>query len=156
MDPATPSPDVPAPLPTRALTALSTHLSTELVLLARIHYKNQSQHRLALFWRRVNEIKRLGGKVQTGWLGWQTRAKELVDQAASKGSHVELRRLGSLLENVSPRPPPTLPVDLGLDLHEFYHLLCISFISLFRNCMTRSTNSCSSPTFCLSLPSSSG
>ena len=70
------SDSTPTPLPPRALASLSSHLSTELLLLARIHYKNQSQHRLSLFWRRVDEMKRLGDKVQASWVAWEAKAKE--------------------------------------------------------------------------------
>lgn len=50
----------------RALTSLSTHLATELRLLGRLYYKNRAQHRNALFWRRVEEVKRLALRVGEG------------------------------------------------------------------------------------------
>ncbi|KAL7283334.1 hypothetical protein ACG7TL_002763 [Trametes sanguinea] len=46
----------------RLQTALSTH-RTELQVLERLYYKGKNQHRTALFWQRVAEMRRLGGRV---------------------------------------------------------------------------------------------
>ncbi|KAI9064359.1 hypothetical protein FKP32DRAFT_1570669 [Trametes sanguinea] len=46
----------------RLQAALSTH-RTELQVLERLYYKGKNQHRTALFWQRVAEMRRLGGRV---------------------------------------------------------------------------------------------
>ncbi|KII88572.1 hypothetical protein PLICRDRAFT_110740 [Plicaturopsis crispa FD-325 SS-3] len=43
----------------RLQTALSAHRD-EMQILERLHYKGKNQHRSALFWRRVTEIRRYG------------------------------------------------------------------------------------------------
>lgn len=50
-------------LSARLINSLRTHLETDLLLLGRIHYKNQSQHHLALFWRRAVEVDRVGRRL---------------------------------------------------------------------------------------------
>jgi hypothetical protein len=42
---------------------LASH-SEELRVLERLYYKGKNQHRSALFWRRVVEIRRLGGRLE--------------------------------------------------------------------------------------------
>ncbi|KAJ3005396.1 hypothetical protein NUW54_g4353 [Trametes sanguinea] len=46
----------------RLQAALSMH-RTELQVLERLYYKGKNQHRTALFWQRVAEMRRLGGRV---------------------------------------------------------------------------------------------
>jgi nucleolus and neural progenitor protein len=47
----------------RRATAFSTPYHNELQLLERIYYKGKNQHRSALFWRKVLEIRRLGIRI---------------------------------------------------------------------------------------------
>ncbi|KAH8117525.1 hypothetical protein DFH11DRAFT_1504506 [Phellopilus nigrolimitatus] len=48
---------------TRQLSPLEACLADELRLLERLYYKGVNQHRSALFWRRVEETRRLGKRV---------------------------------------------------------------------------------------------
>lgn len=45
------------------LAPLEPHLEDELRVLERLYYKGVNQHRMALFWRRVEEVRRLGRRV---------------------------------------------------------------------------------------------
>ncbi|KAF8507240.1 hypothetical protein JB92DRAFT_2735747 [Gautieria morchelliformis] len=47
----------------RRATAFSTPYHNELQLLERIYYKGKNQHRSALFWRKVLEMRRLGIRI---------------------------------------------------------------------------------------------
>ncbi|OJT06068.1 hypothetical protein TRAPUB_3003 [Trametes pubescens] len=46
----------------RLQTALACH-HTELQILERLYYKGKNQHRTALFWQRVAEMRKLGERV---------------------------------------------------------------------------------------------
>lgn len=46
----------------RLQAALASH-RTELQVLERLYYKGKNQHRTALFWQRVAEMRKLGGRV---------------------------------------------------------------------------------------------
>ncbi|KAH7096106.1 hypothetical protein BKA62DRAFT_625359 [Auriculariales sp. MPI-PUGE-AT-0066] len=43
--------------------------AAELAILRRLHYKNRNQHRISLFWRRVEEVKRLASRLEQVQLG---------------------------------------------------------------------------------------
>ncbi|KAI5123286.1 hypothetical protein M0805_009307 [Coniferiporia weirii] len=73
---STPRHDVSAPLPqkldavlkdlrgrARRLSVLQPCLQDELRILERLYYKGLNQHRSALFWRRVEDIRRIGKRV---------------------------------------------------------------------------------------------
>lgn len=80
----------PTLLSARLVNSLRTHLETDLTILARIHYKNHSQHHLALFWRRVVEVDRVG-----------RRLLPAVGPGLKEGaSHAEVRRLAQLTSRV--------------------------------------------------------
>lgn len=51
-------------LHTRRLQSVLTTQATELQILQRLYYKNKNQHRGALFWRNVVEIKRFLERVE--------------------------------------------------------------------------------------------
>lgn len=51
-------------LHTRRLQSVLTTRATELQILQRLYYKNKNQHRGALFWRNVVEIKRFLERVE--------------------------------------------------------------------------------------------
>ena len=46
----------------RMQTVLASH-QTELRVLEKLHYKGNNQHRTALFWRRVVDIRRCGRRI---------------------------------------------------------------------------------------------
>lgn len=48
----------------RLQTALASH-ALELRVLERLYYKGKNQHRTALFWRNVAEMRRYGERVET-------------------------------------------------------------------------------------------
>ncbi|KAF7338331.1 DUF4477 domain-containing protein [Mycena venus] len=48
----------------RSLQSVLSTFSNELQILHRIHYKGKNQHRSALFWRRVAEMRRYGDRVE--------------------------------------------------------------------------------------------
>jgi len=48
----------------RSLQPILSTFSDELQILHRIYYKGKNQHRLALFWRRVAEMRRYGDRVE--------------------------------------------------------------------------------------------
>lgn len=48
----------------KRVNAVSSSHELELGILVRLHYKNKNQHRGALFWRRVEEVKRLALRLQ--------------------------------------------------------------------------------------------
>jgi hypothetical protein len=48
----------------RSLQPILSMLSDELQILHRVYYKGKNQHRPALFWRRVSEIRRYGERVE--------------------------------------------------------------------------------------------
>jgi hypothetical protein len=73
------SPSTATLLPAKTLAQLTTHLATELALLDRVVYKNQSQHRLARFWRKVVEVRRIGGKVKESWEGWAENERKRAE-----------------------------------------------------------------------------
>ncbi|KAI0082715.1 hypothetical protein K474DRAFT_1670903 [Panus rudis PR-1116 ss-1] len=50
---------------TRRLQAAASSQQTELQVLRRLYYKGNNQHRTALFWRRVAEIRRYGNRLET-------------------------------------------------------------------------------------------
>ena len=57
----------------RRLGAFATPYADELRVLERIYYKGKHQHRAALFWRKVAEVRRLGARIA------ETAIPELVD-----------------------------------------------------------------------------
>lgn len=85
-------------LPTRALAALTTHLTNELALLDRLHYKGQSQHRNSLFWRRVEEVRRVANLALVAWHNLSQADAGGVDQI----QQTRQKRLLVLLEKVRP------------------------------------------------------
>ena len=48
----------------RRVTGFSAPYHNELQLLERIYYKGKNQHRSALFWRKVLEIRRFGTRIR--------------------------------------------------------------------------------------------
>ncbi|CED84494.1 hypothetical protein [Phaffia rhodozyma] len=82
------------------LQSLSTHFHTELDLLDRIVYKNQSQFRLNIFWRKVTEIRRLGRKVRDNWE--EIRGKGLLESVGeeTKANRESLKRFAVLVEKL--------------------------------------------------------
>lgn len=77
----------------RLINSLRTHLETDLKILARVHYKNHSQHHLALFWRRVVEVDRVG-----------RRLLPTLETGLKEGAtHAEARRLAQLTSRVRER-----------------------------------------------------
>lgn len=85
-------------LSSRLVNSLRTHLETDLSILGRLHYKNQSQHHLALFWRRVVEVDRVGRRLLPAW------ERALQDGA----KHQDVRKLSLLVSRVSSAWPSTL------------------------------------------------
>jgi len=84
------SSSAPTLLSARVVNSLRTHLETDLLILARVHYKNHSQHHLALFWRRVIEVDRVG-----------RRLLPVVKAGFQEGAtHAEIRRLAQLTSRV--------------------------------------------------------
>lgn len=49
----------------RNVSALEEGLAEEAQLLERLYYKSKNQHRSALFWRHVCEIRRISGRMMT-------------------------------------------------------------------------------------------
>lgn len=47
----------------RRLTVVASSIKDELQLLERLYYKGRNQHRAALFWRKVAEMRRFGQRV---------------------------------------------------------------------------------------------
>ena len=55
----------------RRVTGFSSPFRNELQLLERIYYKGKNQHRSALFWHKVLEIRRLGARIsETNFSGF--------------------------------------------------------------------------------------
>ena len=49
----------------RRLAAISATLSEEVKILNRLYYKGKNQHRISLFWRHVEEIRRLSLRIHS-------------------------------------------------------------------------------------------
>ena len=50
-------------LASQRLADNSSYFRDELILLERLYYKNLNQHRTAVFWRRIVEVRRLGRRI---------------------------------------------------------------------------------------------
>ena len=53
----------------RQLTPLESSLSDELRILERLYYKSVNQHRSAVFFQKIKEVRRLGNRIQEANIG---------------------------------------------------------------------------------------
>lgn len=82
------------------LLSLSALFHNELHLLDRIYYKNQSQFHLNLFWRKVTEVRRIGGKVKDAWELYKPFVNGKTESTDERARRNGLKRLAVLVEKV--------------------------------------------------------